>query len=132
MDLRALSLAYLASLISFLALDAAWLTTMYGRLYKPGLGAMLREQPSIAPAALFYLLYAAGVTLLVVASASSATRALGAGALFGLVAYGTYNLTNYATLRNWPLTVTAADMLWGAFATALAAAAGYWAARLLG
>lgn len=130
--LRALLFAYVASLAAFLALDALWLGSMYERLYKPSIGALLRDTPAMAPAALFYLLYALGLTVLVIATApagSSIFRAMGLGAVLGLVAYGTYDLSNYATLRGWPLLLTIADMAWGTFATALAAGAGLWAAR---
>ncbi len=118
-----------------LALDAAWLGTMYRRLYKPSLGAVLRDTPFLPPAILFYLLYAFGVTVLVVAGAASSaslSRAIMMGALLGVVAYGTYDLSNFATLRAWPLALTVVDMAWGAFATAIAASAGYFAARTFG
>jgi uncharacterized membrane protein len=118
-----------------LALDAAWLGTMYSRLYKPSLGELLRESPFLPPAIAFYLLYALGVTVLVVAGAAASAsmpRALILGALLGLVAYGTYDLSNYATIRHWPLTLTIADMAWGAFATSMSALAGYLAARTFG
>jgi uncharacterized membrane protein len=118
-----------------LALDAAWLSAMYGRLYKPGLGDMLRETPFAPPAIAFYLLYALGVTILVVAGAAasaSVSRAFMLGGLLGLVAYGTYDLSNYATLRAWPLMLTITDMAWGAVVTAISATAGYYAARTFG
>lgn len=132
-QLRALAAAYVASLIAFLVLDAIWLSLSYRHLYKPGLGPMLRDAPMLAPAIAFYLLYALGITVLITAAApadSSAIRALGLGALLGLVAYGTYDLSNLATLRGWPVMLTIADMGWGAIVTALSAGAGLWAARM--
>jgi uncharacterized membrane protein len=132
---RALVFAYVASLLTMLALDAAWLSLMYKQLYKPGLRTIMRDAPSLPPAILFYLLYAFGITVLVVANAASSaslSRALLFGALLGLVAYGTYDLTNHATVRGWPLTLTVADMAWGACMTAIASMAGYFAARTFG
>lgn len=134
-SIRALAFAYVAALVAFLVLDALWLGTMYSRLYKPQLGALLRDAPQVVPAAAFYLLYIAALTVLVVAPAvqtANFLRVIALGALLGLAAYGTYNLTNYATLRGWSVAVTIADMIWGGVASGLAASAGLWAARTFG
>ncbi len=117
-------LHYVLLLLLLLGLDAVWLTTMVNRLYKPELGDLLADGFKPLPAGLFYLIYAAGVLALVVAPALKSgqwTDALWRGALFGLCAYATYNLTNLATLRGWSLQVTLADMVWGAVLTAVAA-----------
>lgn len=130
MTARKFLLAYAATAIVFLTLDSVWLTAMADRLYRPLLGHLLLERFDVAPAVLFYLLYLMGVVVFAVAPALAAGRsamALGYGALLGLVAYGTYDLTNQATLRNWPWGVTLADLVWGTCATAATAAA---AARL--
>lgn len=114
----------------FLALDAAWLGLMAERLYRPAIGPLLAETVDLAAAAAFYALYLAGVAGLAVMPALASGRWRGAaarGALLGLVAYGTYDLTNQATLRGWPWHVTFADLAWGTLATALAAGAGAWA-----
>jgi uncharacterized membrane protein len=124
---RQFIIAYAATAIVFLALDALWLATMADRLYRPAIGPMMLEHFAIAPAAAFYMIYLAGVVVFALAPALSSgrsTTALGLGALLGLVAYGTYDLTNQATLRNWPWRVTIADLCWGACATAAAAAIG--------
>ena len=129
---RQAAFAYLAALAAFLALDAVWLTTMGPRLYTPRLGPLLRPEPDLLAAALFYLLYLAGVVAFAVlpaARGASWTAAAARGAAFGLVAYATYDLTNQATLRDWPWTVTAADLAWGMVVTASGAAAGWRAAR---
>jgi uncharacterized membrane protein len=82
---------------------------------------------------IFYLLYVAGVLILVVLPSldAPATRAVLLGAVFGLVAYATYDLTNLATLMRWPLNVTLIDLAWGAFLTAATSAAGWTYARWL-
>lgn len=120
--------AYAGSAIAMLALDAIWLTTMVPRLYKPALGDLLADPPNLRVAALFYLLYVAGIVFFAVLPAvehRSWLAALGTGALLGLVAYGTYDFTNLSTLKNWPLTLSLVDVAWGAVVTSLAAIAGY-------
>jgi uncharacterized membrane protein len=77
----------------------------------------MREDFSIGPAVLFYLLYVAGLVYFVMLPASRSRDALLRGALFGLIAYATYDLTNQATLRDWPWQVTLVDLVWGAFVT---------------
>jgi uncharacterized membrane protein len=126
--------AYVASGAVFLAGDFAWLGLMGPRLYRPALGPLLADSVRPAPAVLFYLLYLLGVVVFAVEPAVRAGvwhKALVPAALFGLVAYATYDLTNQATLKLWPMTVTVADMTWGAVITTLAAAAGAAAANAL-
>ena len=121
------ALAYIVVAVVFAALDLIWLSVAGPLLYRPALGPLLAAKASLSPAAVFYLLYVAGVTLFVVVPALQAgswSRATLLGAAFGLVAYGTYDLTNQATLKVWSTQVSLADMAWGAFATAVAATAG--------
>ncbi len=113
--------SWAATALPFLALDAVWLTLTAQRLYRPALGALMRPDFNLPAAAAFYLLYFTGVVVFAVRPASNARAALWRGALFGLVAYGTYDLTNQATLAGWAWQVTAADLAWGTFATATAA-----------
>ena len=108
--------AYSAALIVFGALDAIWLTTMASRLYRPALGEILLDNLRIAPAIAFYFLYPIGLVVFAAMPAvrsGSAGMALAYGALFGLLAYATYDLTNYATLRNWTLQITIVDLIYG-------------------
>lgn len=126
--------AYLVTAIVFLGIDAIWLTLSADRLYKPNLSKLLAVQFSLAPAALFYLLYIAGILVFAVTPAFRSghwTTATLYGALFGLFAYATYDLTNQATLKDWPVVVTVADLCWGTALTAVAATCGYLAARSL-
>jgi uncharacterized membrane protein len=120
--------AYVGSAITMLALDLVWLTTMVPRLYRPALGDMLADPPNLPVAAVFYLLYVVGIVVFAVMPAvasGSWLQALGAGALLGLVAYGTYDFTNLSTLRDWPLTLSLVDVAWGTVLTAVSAFAGY-------
>ncbi len=128
MTARQIVVAYIATAVVFLALDAAWLSTMADRLYRPALGRLMADKVDFAAAALFYPLYIVGIVVFAVAPAVASGRwasALGLGALFGLIAYATYDLTNQATLRDWPWRVTLVDLGWGTFVTAAAAAAGW-------
>ena len=127
--------AYGATALSFFALDFIWLTTATGLLYRPLLGTLLAPEPNLPVAALFYVFYVVGLVVFAVlpaANAGSWLMALGLGALLGLVAYGTYDITNLATLRDWPLMVTLVDLAWGATVSAVAALAGYGTLRLSG
>ncbi|MDM0111145.1 DUF2177 family protein [Variovorax sp. J22R133] len=124
MNVRQFALAYAAVAVIFLALDAIWLTAMADRLYRPALAHLMRERFDVAPAIVFYALYFVGVVIFAVAPGlrdGDWQRSLGLGALFGLIAYATYDLTNQATLKDWPWHVTVADLVWGSFVTAVAA-----------
>lgn len=127
--------AFAGTALSMLVLDGLWLSIAAKKLYRPQLGDLLTEGYRIAPAALFYFLYVAGVVLLAVVPGLATERwtsALWRGLVLGLVAYGTYDLTNQATLRHWSNAVTIVDMGWGTILTGLAALGGYWAARSFG
>lgn len=129
--MRTIVLAYLAAGLAFLIVDAIWLTIMAEALYRPLLGDKLVEGFALAPAVVFYLIYIAGIVYFAVLPAledGSVARAAINGAILGLVAYATYDLTNQATLRDWPLAVTLADIPWGMFVTAVGASAGFLAA----
>lgn len=127
--------AYLAAGIVFLVIDAIWLTMMADVLYRPLLGDKLEPQFNLAPAVVFYLIYIGGIVFFAILPAldgGGLGRAALNGAVLGLVAYATYDLTNHATLRDWPLALTLADIPWGTFLTAVAASGGYLAASRFG
>ena len=120
--------AYLVTLVAFLVIDFIWLSTMASRLYRPAIGDLLADNFRLAPAVVFYLIYAAGLTFLAVRPAFQTgewTTALLYGAVVGFMAYATYDLTNQATLKSWSTTLTVADLLWGTFVSAAAATIGY-------
>lgn len=123
--------AYLAAGIAFLIVDAIWLTTMADMLYRPLLGDKLEPQFRLVPAICFYLIYIGGIVFFAILPAlqgGGLAKAALNGAVLGLVAYATYDLTNQATLKDWPLAITLADIPWGAFVTAVGASAGFLAA----
>jgi uncharacterized membrane protein len=120
--------SYLICALVFLGGDAVWLSSAGNRLYRPILGDIMLDQFSLAPAVVFYFLYVLGIVIFAIAPAfvtEKWTTALFDGALFGLFAYATYDLSNHATLRNWSLTLTLVDMSWGIFLTAASAAIAY-------
>ncbi len=126
---------YFLALVGFLAIDLVWLAVMAPRFYRRQLGALLSDQPVWWAALLFYLLFVAGLLVFAILpglQARSLSRALLLGAFFGLVCYATYDLTNLATVKNWPWLVTAVDMVWGAVLAASVSGIGYAAGRWLG
>lgn len=121
------------TLATFLALDALWLGVIARKLYSSQIGHLLAPNVRWGAAVIFYLLYITGLLAFVVLprSGSPLLHVALLGALFGLIAYATYDLTNLATLSGWPVTVTLADLAWGAVVTGLTAAASWSYLRLL-
>lgn len=120
--------AYLATLIVFIAIDFVWLSSMANTLYRPVLKEILLPDFRLAPAIVFYLLFALGLVIFGVSAgirSGNWTDALLFGALFGFFAYATYDLTNQATLKNWETRLSVIDMAWGTVVSGAAATAGY-------
>jgi len=131
--MKSIILALLGTGVAVLALDGVWLSFMSTRFYRPKLGDLLAANFKIAPALAFYAIYLFGVTRFAVLPAVQQggwEKAALDGALLGLTAYATYDLTNLATLREWSWSVTIVDLIWGVLLTALAAVAGYFSASL--
>ena len=129
------AIAYLAILLPFGALDAVWLSLMGPRLYKPTLGDILLTNVNVTAVIAFYLIYPIGILVFATLPALKAGSVMPAfvyAALFGALAYATYDLTNQATLRNWTLQLTLIDVTWGAVATGLAGAVSYYVTRAIG
>ena len=121
--------AYGATLLVFLLADMVWLGTMVSRLYRPVLGDLLLPEANLTPAIIFYLVYPLGLMIFAIVPAlmsGNITTALLFGALFGFFTYGTYDLTNQATLRNWSTTLTIADMAWGSVLGGISSLAAAW------
>ena len=116
---------YFVTLTAFLAIDAVWLALVARTFYRRYLDWLMAANPNWIAALAFYLLFVVGVLVFVVVPGvedGSLRTTLLKGALFGLIAYGTYDLTNQATVKNWPLTITTVDMVWG---TVLSVAVSY-------
>lgn len=103
----------------FVVIDAIWLTLIANKFYKEQLGHLLAAKASLVPAAIFYALYILALVVFIIKPGvdQSLTTVAWKGALLGLVMYATYDLTNQATLKSWPTTVTIVDLLWGTFIT---------------
>ncbi len=110
---------YVTALGLFFALDMLWLGFFAKNFYKEHLGFLMSSSPQWFVVVLFYLLFIAGLVFFVLLPAfekdMSWIHVLLVGALFGLITYATYDLTNMATLNNWPILVTIVDLAWGAF-----------------
>jgi uncharacterized membrane protein len=133
--MKTIIVAYLVAGLAFLVVDAIWLTIMTQTFYRPLLGDRLVEGFVFAPAMVFYLIYVAAIVYFAVLPAiedGSLVRAATNGAILGLAAYATYDLTNQATMKDWPLAITLADIPWGMFVSAVGASAGFLAASRFG
>jgi uncharacterized membrane protein len=121
-------IAYIGILIVFGAIDAGWLTLMGPTLYRPVLSDILASSVRLPPAIAFYLSYPVGILIFAVVPGLRTESALSAfllALLFGAIAYSTYDLTNYATLRNWTLLITIVDIAYGALLSGIASIAAY-------
>lgn len=120
--------AYAITACVFLGFDFAWLSKVAKSFYFDRLGGLLLDRPNIGAAAAFYALYVVGIVIFALAPAlreGSAVTAIAYGALFGFFAYATYDMTNYATLKNWSFTVSIVDTAWGTCLTGVSALIGY-------
>lgn len=111
---------YFLTLIIFIVIDSAWLGLVAPKLYKSQIGHLMASNVNWLAALLFYLLYIAALLVFVInpaVTANSWQHALKFGAFLGLAMYATYDLTNLATLKDWPVTITAIDLIWGTFIT---------------
>ena len=124
--MRIFALRYGVVLLALVVGDALWLSYFARAMFRPVLGDILLDNPRWSAAILFYLLYAMGVLIFPIAwgGRQGWTSAALYGALFGFLAYMTYDLTNLATIKAWTLPLALVDMSWGAFLTAAASAVG--------
>ena len=121
-------IGYLAAAAAMAALDTVWLQFAVKAIYEPAIGSILSERTNHAAAALFYILYIFAIMIFATGPAlrgGGFPSALAMGAAFGFFAYMTYDLTNMATLKVWPVYLAAIDIAWGTLLTAVAASAGY-------
>lgn len=119
---------FFVALLTFLLIDGVWLTVVAKNFYAKQLGYLMAKTPNLAAAGIFYIIYVISLVVLVVAPAvqkGSLQSAVFMGALLGLSAYATYDLTNLATVKDWPLMVTIVDLIWGTVLTATVAGVSY-------
>ena len=120
-------MAYGAALVTMVIIDLLWLGVIARPLYQQGIGHLMAEKPNLVAAVLFYLLYPVGIVVFAIApDAANATwlKTFITAALLGLFAYATYDLTNLATLKGWPVSLAVVDMAWGSLVTGVSALAG--------
>lgn len=126
---------YAIALPIFFALDMTWLGLIAKNFYRSQIGALLKPDVNWLAAIIFYLIFIAGLVVFVVSPALEKrlwTHALFFGALFGLVCYATYDLTNLAVAKDWPVLVTLVDLVWGAVLAASVSCATYFIAGKIG
>ena len=119
--------AYAAAALTMVVLDMLWLGVVAKTLYQQAIGHLMAEQPIALVAMVFYALYPIGLLVFAVAPQADDPafgRSIFMGALFGFFAYATYDLSNLATLRNWPIHLTLVDIAWGTVLSAVSAGAG--------
>jgi len=119
--------AYVAVALVMVTLDLVWLGMIARPMYVRGIGHLMAESPDIPVAMLFYAVYALGIMVFAVTppgATSGLRETLIAGTLFGFFAYATYDLTNLATLKQWPVLISVIDITWGSLVSGVAAGAG--------
>jgi len=124
-----LVISYLLTAVVFFAIDMAWLGFIAKDLYRKLLGGFLSDKVNWTAAIIFYLLFIIGIfyfSILPAVEKNSVSKAILSGALFGIISYATYDLTNLATLKNWPLPIVFIDIAWGGLLTAMVSTAGYY------
>ena len=125
---------YLATLVAFFAIDMVWLGLVARSFYRRHLGFLLAPNPNWLAAIIFYLLFILGILLFVVLpglKGNSLRTTLLYAALFGLITYATYDLTNLATVKNWPVLVTVVDLIWGTVLSVAVSWVGFMAGKWL-
>ena len=123
---------YLLTFVVFLGIDAVWLAKVAPNFYKTNIGHLMTEKPNLTAAGIFYFINIFGILIFALIPAlnkNSLSTAFLLGALYGLVTYATYDLTNLATLRDWPLKVTLVDITWGTFLSSVTAGVGFLLAK---
>lgn len=123
---------YLVTIPIFFAIDMVWLGVIAKNMYREYLGFLLRDPVNWSAAFIFYALFIVGLMYFAIIPAlkeGSLVQALIYGALFGFFTYATYDLTNLATINDWPLTITLIDMVWGTVLCGLVSVGSVWASR---
>ena len=128
MNIKSIILSYLLTFIVFLIVDMLWLGVIAKNIYQKYLGGFLSDRVNWTAAFIFYCVYVAGISIFAIYPAvnkGSAFNAILMGALFGIVTYATYDLTNLATLKGWPLSIVFIDIAWGAVLSAIVGFSGF-------
>jgi len=135
MNITKIIISYLLTAAVFFAIDIVWLGFIAKNLYRKYLGTFLSDQVNWAAAIVFYLIYIIGISIFAIypsVNKDSVVNAILLGALFGAIAYATYDLTNLATLKSWPIRIVFIDIAWGAVLTAIVSLAGFYIVKMVG
>ncbi|WP_423189651.1 DUF2177 family protein [Alkalibacterium sp. f15] len=125
---------YMITLAVFFLIDIAWLGLIANKLYRDQIGFIMKDQPNWIAAIIFYLIFVLGLVFFVIHPAllsESIVEALLRGMFFGFITYATYDLTNLATLENWPLKITIIDLIWGTTLGGLVSAISFYFSSML-
>lgn len=125
---------YVIALIVFIAIDAIWLGLIAKNLYQKEIGHLMSDSVNYVAALIFYLLFLVGLVYFVINPAiidRNITKLIISGILFGIITYSTYDLTNLATLKDWPIKVTIIDLIWGSFVSTATSLATYFIYNLM-
>lgn len=125
---------YLLTFLVFFVIDFIWLKFVATKFYATKIGHLMASKPKLVPALLFYLLFVVGILIFAVLpgyESQSIWKTVVLGAIFGMLSYSTYDLTNLATLKNWPTSLTVIDIIWGTSVSTITSATGYFIATLL-
>jgi uncharacterized membrane protein len=127
-------ISYILTTVVFLIIDLIWLGVIAKDLYRKYLGSFLSENVNWTAAIIFYLLYIVGISIFAIYPAvnkDSVFNSILLGGLFGFFCYATYDLTNLATLKDWPLTIVFIDIIWGSILTASVSVSGFYIVKFL-
>ncbi len=124
---------FAAMIATFLALDLLWLGVIAKKIYSDQIGFLMRQSTNWPAATLFYIFFIIGVIIFCVLPAvekDSLNHAILYGALFGFFTYMTYELTNYAVIKDWPLAIVPIDIVWGVILTSIVSTVGFLIAKI--
>ncbi len=134
MNIKSVILSYLLTFIVFLMIDMLWLGVIAKNIYQKYLGNFLTDSVNWTAAFIFYFLFVVGISIFVIypsVNKGSVLHAIFMGALFGLFTYATYDLTNLATLKGWPLPIVFIDIIWGSVLSAVVSVSGFYIVKWL-
>lgn len=126
-DMKRQLAAYAGTMVVMVGLDLLWLGIVAKPMYQQGIGHLMADETNVPVAVLFYVLFGLGLVVFAMLPAGPAPswgRTMGMAAMFGFLAYATYDLTNLATLKQWPVSLSLVDMAWGTCVSAASAAGG--------
>lgn len=135
MMFRKILISYLLTVVVFFAIDMVWLGLIAKNIYRKYLGFLMRDSVNWPAAIIFYFIFIVGIFIFVIIPSiekQSAASALFLGAFFGFITYATYDLTNYATLKGFPLNIVFIDLAWGSVLTAVVSLAGFYITKYIG